>query len=274
MTWFRLQVDPAQHRDEALAALFAAGAQGVQEQGAYLVTHFPCEADVRAAEKRVAAAGPGVACDIEPAGEVDWSTAWQDQLKAVTCGRLVIVPPWLVEGHDPAHLVVIEPGMAFGTGDHASTRGAARLLDGVVRPGMLVADLGSGSGVLSIAAARLGAAQVWAIEADPDARGNLITNLSRNRVEEVVDLLEGDARVLLPLVAPVHVIAANILSSVILDLLPVMADALHPEGSAVIAGIMQDEREMMLRELNSGRWVVTDEEIEEEWWSARIEHRR
>jgi ribosomal protein L11 methylase PrmA len=75
---------------------------------------------------------------------------------------------------------VIDPGMAFGTGDHPTTRGVVRLMQGAVRPGDLVADLGAGSAVLSIAAIKLGAARAAAIEFDPDAIGNAEENVARN----------------------------------------------------------------------------------------------
>lgn len=268
MSWFSLRVEPASRRDEALAALFAAGAQGVHEDGAVLVTHFPGEAAARAAALALAAAAPGARCVVEPTPEVDWSTAWRARARVIPVGGLAIAPPWLAGETDGTRTVVIDPGMAFGTGDHPSTRGALRLLQEAVRPGDAVADLGSGSAILSIAAARLGAARAWAIESDPDAQENASANVARNGVGEVVHLLEGDAALLLPLVAPVDVIAANILSSVILGLLPAMGEALRPGGAAVLAGIMASERGTMVEALAAAWWRVRVEDVEEEWWSA------
>jgi ribosomal protein L11 methyltransferase len=164
--------------------------------------------------------------------------------------------------------VVIDPGMAFGTGEHPTTRGVVRLMQGVVQPGDRVADLGSGSAVLAIVAAKLGARSVVAIELDPDAIGNAEENVARNEVAETVRVVEGDAAVLLPLVAPVRVILANIISSVVTDLLPVMANALLPDGRAILSGILLEERDEMTRVLESGGWRVLAEEREEIWWSA------
>lgn len=271
MTWYSLRVEPASHRDEALAALFAAGAQGVHEDGTALVTHFPAESDAREAQAAVATAAPGATCRVQPAAEVDWTIAWRERARVVSLGTLAIAPPWLADGLDRDRTVLIDPGMAFGTGDHPSTRGAARLLESVVRPGMSVADLGSGSAVLSIVAARLGAVHAWAIESDPDAQGNAADNVARNEVGDVVHLLEGDAAVLLPLVAPVDVVVANILSSVIIPLLPVMAGAIRPGGSAILAGIMVPERAMMHDALERAGWRIVAEDTEAEWWSARVE---
>ena len=134
-----------------------------------------------------------------------------------------------------------------------------------------MADLGSGSAVLSIAAARLGASHVWAIEIDPEAQGNATTNVDDNGVSDVVHLLEGDAALLLPLIAPVDVVAANIISSVIIELLPSIADALTPGGFAVLAGILESEHRLVTDALRDGNWELRRTYVEEEWWSALVQ---
>jgi ribosomal protein L11 methyltransferase len=268
VTWFSLRVESATHRDEAVAALFAAGAQGVHEDGAALVTSFPDEAGARAAGAAALAVDPTATFDVRPAIAVDWSTAWRDHAKLITLGSLTVGPPWLAGGLDPRRTIVIDPGMAFGTGDHASTRGAVTLLQDVIRDGSTVADLGSGSAILSIAAAKLGASRVWAIEIDPEAQDNAARNVDDNGVGDTVHVLEGDAALLLPLVAPVDVIAANIISSVIVDLLPLMAGALVPDGFAVLAGILDSEHHVVLDALRDGDWELRRTYVEEEWWSA------
>jgi ribosomal protein L11 methyltransferase len=160
--------------------------------------------------------------------------------------------------------------MAFGTGEHATTRGVIRLMQRIVRVGDRVADLGAGSAVLAIAAAKLGAKYVAAIELDHDAISNAEENVRRNDVSDVVTVIEGDAATLLPLVAPVRVITANIISSALLELLPVMALTLEPGGSAILSGILDEERPMMLRALQDSGWVVDAEDREDIWWSATI----
>ena len=271
MTWFSLRVESATHRDEAMAALFAAGAQGIHEDGAALATSFPDEAGARAAAAAVRVVDAVATFDIRPVAPIDWSTAWRDHVRAVTLGTLTIAPPWLAAGLDPARTIIIEPGMAFGTGDHASTRGAVLMLQESVREGGMVADLGSGSAVLSIAAAKLGAARVWAIEVDPEAQANAADNVARNDVGAVVTLLEGDAAALLPLVSPVDVIAANIISSVIVELLPAMWAALRPGGYAVLAGILESEHPKVVDHLHRAGWVLRNTHVEEEWWSALVQ---
>jgi ribosomal protein L11 methyltransferase len=271
VTWFNLRVESPAHRDEAMAALFAAGAQGVHEEGAALATSFPDEAGAHAAAAAVRAVDPVAICDVQPTPPVDWSIAWRDHARVVTLGSLTIAPPWLAGELDPKRTIVIDPGMAFGTGDHASTRGAATLLQAVMKDGMEVADLGSGSAVLSIAAARLGAARVWAIEIDPEAQTNAAENVERNAVADVVHLIEGDAAVLLPIIAPVDVVTANIISSVIVELLPAMSAALQPGGFAVLAGILDSEKNEMMDELWRRDWALRKTYVEEDWWSALVQ---
>jgi ribosomal protein L11 methyltransferase len=256
-----------------MAALFAAGAQGVHEDGRWLVTSFPDEAGARGAAAAVQAADPSASFDVKPAAGVDWSTAWRDHARAVTLGSLTVAPPWLAGGLDRRRSIVIDPGMAFGTGDHASTRGALLLLQDAIRDGSIVADLGSGSAILAIACAKLGASRCWAIEIDPEAQGNAASNVDENDVGDVVHLLEGDASVLLPLIAPVDVITANIISSVIIELLPAMHDAMTPGGYAVLSGILESEAEVVTEALRDHDWHLRRTHVEEEWWSALAQHR-
>ncbi len=273
MNWLAVRVRPGASRERAMAALFEAGSEGVHEAGEELVTHFPGDRDAEAIVACVLAADPDahVSATLIPA--VDWAEEWKKGVGAHDLGILSIVPPWLAEGRDPARTVVIEPEMAFGTGEHQTTRGVVRLLPQVIRPGDRVADLGSGSAVLSIAAAKLGAAQVTAIEMDHDSIANSEENVERNGVADRVTVFEGDAAVLLPLVAPVRVVLANIISSVLLELLPVIERSLTPDGEAVISGILLEEREMMLNALDDAGWNVLAQDAEGLWWSARIARR-
>jgi ribosomal protein L11 methyltransferase len=163
--------------------------------------------------------------------------------------------------------------MAFGTGDHATTRSVVMLLQDVVRGGDRVADLGAGSAVLAIAAAKLGASRIVAIELDNDAIANAEENVRRNGVVERVSVVEGDAASLLPLVAPVRIVTANIISSVLTDLLPTIANALDPDGCAILSGILVSERSMMVERLDAAGWRVAAEIEEGEWWSATVERR-
>ncbi|MBI3568623.1 MAG: 50S ribosomal protein L11 methyltransferase [Gemmatimonadetes bacterium] len=270
--WTRLAVKPsdAGHRETVSAALFAAGAQGLHEDGEWLVTHLEPGS---ASEPYVAAvhrADAACVYDVTSVTPMDWTATMRERIGAHTLGVLTVAPPWLAEGRDPLTTIIIEPAMAFGTGEHATTRGVVRLMQGVIRAGDTVADLGAGSAVLAIAAAKLGASRIAAIEMDPDAISNAEENVLRNHAAGRVTVIEGDAAVLLPLVAPVRVVLANIISSVLLELLPVIAASLAPGGVAILSGILAEEREKMLTAVAANGWRVLAEDAEEQWWSVVI----
>jgi ribosomal protein L11 methyltransferase len=271
--WVTVTVNPGREADAVLAALFEAGAQGIQEVGGLYVTHVEGEQaahDLCAAALR---ANPEARIDTAPLPDVDWTEKWKQGVHVQTLGGLRVAPPWLAGDLDPATTIVIDPGMAFGTGEHATTRGVVRLLQRVLRPGAKVADLGAGSAVLAIAAAKLGAATVAAIEIDPDAIGNAEENVRRNGVAAVVRVIEGDAASLLPLVAPVDLVLANIISTVLIELLPTLALALAPEGHAILSGMLYAERDDMLRAFDDTGWRLVAEDHEDAWWSATIVRR-
>jgi ribosomal protein L11 methyltransferase len=272
----RLSLSPsaAALRDAVAASLFGAGAQGLQEDGEALVIVLD-DAGARARLDALIGAArvidPAVVVQVSALPDVDWSVAWRSRIGAHELGALAIVPPWLAEGRDWARTVVIEPEMAFGTGEHETTRCVVRLMPGVIRAGDTVADLGAGSAVLSIAAAKLGAGRVAAIEMDHDAIANAERNVAANGVADRVVVLEGDAAILLPLVAPVRVVLANILSSVITGLLPVISAAVGAGGAAIISGILLSEREAMLAVIDAaGGWTAVAETSEGEWWAAVV----
>lgn len=268
--WVSVRVRPGRNREAVLGALFAIGAQGVQETGEELRTALPASVDGDALVCAVLAASPDASVETEPLPNVDWSARWRDQIHAQDLGALVIAPPWLAGSYDPARTVVIDPGMAFGTGEHPTTRSVVRLMSRVIRVGDRVADLGAGSAVLSIAAAKLGAERVAAIEIDPDAIGNAEANVARNGVTGQVTVIEGDALALLPLLAPVRVVLANIISSVLIALLPAMREALSEDGRAILGGILFEERHELLAALSSAGWRAEAEDHEEAWWSLVI----
>ena len=274
-SWIRLAVRPSNVdlRDAVSVALFASGAQGLHEDGDWLVTHLEPAAPIDPFLVAVRAADADAAVETGLVPPVDWTAMMRERIVSHQLGSLTVTPPWLADQFDPATTIVIEPAMAFGTGEHPTTRGVVRLMQAEIRSGDTVADLGAGSAVLSIAAAKLGAMRVAAIELDADAIGNAEENVVRNHVVGRVSVLEGDAAVFLPLFAPVRVVLANIISSVLLELLPVIAASLAPDGVASLSGILGEEREMMLAALDAGGWVVRAEDAEEQWWSVTVARR-
>jgi ribosomal protein L11 methyltransferase len=271
-SWIAIRVEQSANPQVVIDVLFEAGSLGVQEDGAAIVTHFPPDSDVAAIETAVHDADASAIVTTSLAPRIDWSE-WRASVSAHTMGRVTVRPPWLPaigsEGSGGID-VVIDPAMAFGTGEHATTRGVIRLMQLIPEMPPVVADLGAGSAVLSICAARLGAQRVAAIELDPDAIGNAEENLRANGVASAVRLLEGDAGILLPLVAPIGLVLANIISSVLLQLLPVIRGSLTAGGRAILSGILLDERGMMVDALTRGGWSIVSEDTEDGWWSVLI----
>jgi ribosomal protein L11 methyltransferase len=269
VSWIALRITPASNREGVIAALFEAGSQGVHEDGASVVTHFPGDAPIDAIRRALFRADPAADISVADAPEVDYSQ-WKASVTAHKVGELIIAPPWLAEDSDRRRTIIVDPAMAFGTGEHPSTRGVMRLMQGVVRAGDVVADLGAGSAVLSIAAVKLGATRVAAIEIDHDAIGNAEANVTANDVDHRVEVIQGDAATLLPLLAPVRLVLANIISSVLIPLLPTIRASLAPGGQAILAGILCEEREAMVAAIDADGWVIEREDTEDLWWSVQI----
>jgi ribosomal protein L11 methyltransferase len=268
----QIRIAGAQKRQAVIEALIAHGSPGVEEAGEDIVGHVPASSAMDEIRGAILLADREARVSVAPGEVADWSE-WRADVRAHRVGSLTLAPPWLAAASDPATTVVIDPAMAFGTGEHATTRGVILLMQHVPMGGLVIADLGAGSGVLSIAAAKLDAARVIAIELDPDAESNALENIECNGVKDRVHFFVGDASALLPLVAPVDIVLANILSSVLIGLLPVIRDSLAAEGCAILSGILVEERPKMLKEIARDRWRVEREHTTEGWWSALIARR-
>jgi ribosomal protein L11 methyltransferase len=179
------------------------------------------------------------------------------------------VPSWLVEASEPDPLtVVLDPETAFGSGEHGSTRAALALMDRLLTPGDRVLDLGSGSGILAIAAIKLCAASAVGIEIDPEASPVAARNAARNRVADRVDFLDGDAAALAPLIGPVELLASNILRTVNTALLPNIVSALGTGGIAIFSGMEHGEAEEFRRELTHAGFLPLEETLDSGWWAV------
>lgn len=206
----------------------------------------------------------------------DWRRAWKRGLGPRRVGdRWLVAPSWCpVTSEDSVRVLRIDPGAAFGTGEHGTTRGMLRLLEGEVNPGDRVLDVGTGSGILAVAAARLGADRVVGIEQDPRALETARRNAGRNGVEDRVRLLA--ARVtpafLRLLVPPRYdVLTANLSTSLLVTLLPGFRAALAADGRLLTGGVLEDERATAVRAARAASLELVEEDRDEGWWSGRFE---
>lgn len=273
MSWWAIDVraDPA-HRDRLSAWLVARTGQAVEEQeDGTLVGFAP---DEQAAEAVLAELGrtggdPVAAASRRELEPVDWSTRWREGLAARQIGRLTVIPSWLAGSDDPGSAeVILDPENAFGSGEHGSTRAALALLEKLVRPGDRVLDLGSGSGILAIAAVRLGAGRAIGIESDPEANLVAARNAERNGVAGAVRFIDGDAGDLAPLLGPADLLLSNILRSVNTMLLPAAVVALRPGGVAVFSGMEEPEAPLFRPVLVAAGLEPVEELADAGWWAV------
>ena len=184
--------------------------------------------------------------------EDDWRERWKDFFHASrVTDRLVVRPPWEpMEGKRPGDLeVVIEPGMAFGTGTHETTRLCLKALDRVVREGVTVLDVGCGSGVLSIAAAKLGAVRVVGIDIEQESLDATLENAAQNGV---ASRIEASLTPLDDVPGTFDIVAANILSSILLGLRDALVRHTRPGGVLLLSGIPDDDRLEVLAAFTEG----------------------
>jgi ribosomal protein L11 methyltransferase len=181
----------------------------------------------------------------EPLVDPGWATMWMTRFKPFAVGRFLIVPPWSHE-HRAEHLrLVIQPGQGFGTGHHGSTYGVLRLLDELCqkRSFARALDVGTGSGILAIAMRLLGTGEVTAIDIDPVAIENARENAELNHVSKDIRFS------LVPISSVRHhfdLITANILSSTVIEMAPLLLRRLAPEGRLILAGILAREADRVL----------------------------
>ncbi len=278
--WLELSVrSPAAGEGEVLLAdgLVALGGRAVEERDGWFVTHLaePADLDAFLLRAREVAASFSGRSDVEIAicwiDHEDWAETWKRGLapRRIT-PRLVVTPSWKPVDEAPGEIVItLDPGMAFGTAEHGTTRGCLRLLDGVVADGDRIVDVGSGSGILSIAAARLGAREVLALEGDDLAIEALAANALVNGVTDRVTWQARWAHAeLLAALAPRDGIVANIESATLRPLLAGFAAALPTGSWLILSGILAEEWVAMRAATEGVGFEFTSVDEDGEWRSG------
>lgn len=218
--------------------------------------------------------------------EEDWSSTWKAHWQPQNIGdRLLIHPAWLpLPEHTDRLLLKLEPGVAFGTGDHATTQLCLEALE--MRLGNLVppddpeapkapttiADVGCGSGILSVGALMLGADKVYAVDTDPLAVKSTLENRELNNIApERLIVEQGSVERLIEMVdAPVDGIVCNILAEVIIDLIPHLTPLLKPTTWGALSGILLEQAKVVADTLEENGWVVAALWKRGEWCCMNI----
>ena len=213
--------------------------------------------------------------DVKEVHEADWANAWKQYYKPVRISdRITIKPTW--EAYEPSakELVIeLDPGMAFGTGTHATTSLCLQTLERVLQPGMQLIDIGTGSGILAIAAAKLGADHVLALDLDPVAVSSATENIKINGLEQRIaiirsDLLNAvkqDVSTGIGVKLPVQIVVANILAEIILTFIDDVYEVLAPGGLYIASGIITKKEDEVVQALKQAGFAIENRFQEEDW---------
>ncbi len=203
--------------------------------------------------------------------ETDWAEAWKFAYRPIAVGeRLMIVPAWL-ENPDPQRIpLLLDPGMAFGTGTHPTTQMCLAEVERLVQPGITVLDVGCGSGILSIAALKLGAARALGVDTDPQAVAVAQENAARNGVAAGFQAATGSVEALRqPPLGPAQapLVLANILAPVLVRLLDEsdLAALIAPGGHLVLSGILEDQAAEVAAAAERHGLVIAHRRQMEDW---------
>ncbi len=198
--------------------------------------------------------------------EEDWAEAWKKFYTILHLGQhLVVKPSWLEYIPAPQEIVIeLDPGMAFGTGLHPTTRLCLAALEERMTPGARVLDVGTGSGILSIAAARLGAREITALDIDPIAVETATRNVALAHVDHLVQVHRGSVEMAHD-GSPFDLICVNILAEVIAEMAPSLAPAVHPGGIVIASGILDYKADDVEDAFRTVGIRVVEKKREDDW---------
>lgn len=284
MKWVQLTVTISPEASEAVAnQLFDLDALGVEirdaqppaSQSATLISHFPMDDLVGDRVQKVRRfidllpeweLPAGLASiTLKAIQDTDWAEEWRSAFPPQKIGnRIIVAPTWVEIMPDPSEVLIrLDPGMAFGTGHHPTTRLSIRLLEKAIKGNEILADIGTGSGILSIAAAKLGARRIDAVDFDETTLPVASQNFQLNDVESVVRLQAGNG--LDACDGKYDVIIANILTKVLLPMIPELPQSLNVGGTVILSGIMTQEVEQVVKAIKPQQLYPINTEQDEGW---------
>jgi ribosomal protein L11 methyltransferase len=282
MEWLEISVTSDNEGAEAVAEVLSryayrgvvieAGPEGWNAGPVVVRAYLPADDRLRANKHRIEEA----LCHLDrirsvsvpsfrPVAEEDWVEAWKERLHVLRIGRhIVIRPSWRDYAPEPGDIVIqLDPGMAFGTGLHPTTQMCLVALEELMRPEAAVLDLGTGSGILAIAAAKLGAGHVLAVDRDPVAVKTARENVVTNAVQGVVSVMEGSLR---DVSRNYDLVVVNILAKVIVEMMREgLATRLRPGGRLITAGIIADQASEVVAVLERGGLTAIERQQREDW---------
>lgn len=288
MDWIKLTVTTTNEASEAVINLLMEnGAGGVEIDDSdlsqvELATYFQAQAGLvellpeleqKIAQLREFGLDPGKGTvKLAELDDDSWADVWKKYYHPVRLTRyLTIVPSW--ESYTPEttdeKVIKLDPGRAFGTGTHTTTKLALQALETVVRGGETMIDVGTGSGVLSIAAKYFGVAQIAAYDVDAEAVKAAEENLALNGMQDAITVGAND--LLAGIKTKVGLITANILAEIIVPLIPQAYECLKPGGIFITSGIIADKKDLIVSEIEAKGFVI-DQILNIKDWYSIIAH--
>ncbi|MBE6661957.1 MAG: 50S ribosomal protein L11 methyltransferase [Ruminococcaceae bacterium] len=237
---------------------------------------LPCEKNYNEAVDfiRARCAEEGIAAEIEVVGvnEEDWANSWKEYYKPLHIGeKIVIVPAW--ERYDKKEgevIVTMDPGMAFGTGTHETTRLVIGLLERYTEKGSSVLDVGTGSGILAICASKLGAGQCYAYDIDPVAvrvaKDNIESNACDNIVCEQSDLLKSVEKI----EGGYDLVTANIVADIILRMIPDVGQYMHENTILLASGIIAERADDVVSGFEKNGFQIVERVLDNGWCALAV----
>ena len=295
MRWIKISIEASRESEEALSNLFMemrSGGVQIEDDSSIsdrvaVTAYFPSDDMIGERVSRVTEllgsmrklgtdVGTGK-ISLESLDEWDWSERWKEFFKPLPIGeRILVFPSWENVSKSPPRdiLIQIDPGMAFGTGGHSTTLLALELLEDTLKGGEKIADVGTGSGILSIAAVKLGARKVVAIDVDAGAAAIARENSQRNGVSSRIHVICGE--LLSAIKGRYDVIISNISSKAILSMIPDFRSCLSIDGRLILSAILDREAYEIQNELESNNLLILETRCHEEWVavSARASSQR
>ena len=277
MKWLELSVQVPSEFVEPISYLFSRHGRSVsiEEVGGgqvVLRTYLASTARQRRARievgvKLIGALKPIQDLQVRALDDVDWEEAWKRHFTLLKTGRsLVIKPPWIdYQARNGDHVIKLDPGLAFGTGHHPTTHMCLEALEDMVRPGMSILDLGVGSGILSIAAAKLGACSVVALDVDPLAVKVARRSFGDNGVKGQIKLARGSLPHKLAPECSFHLAVANISAKVLESCAPHLLVSLRPGGKLIAAGFLEEQEAQVMACLSQVGFSFEDRRSIEDW---------
>lgn len=274
MDTIELTLDIPASEHERYIAQLEPYATGFVQNDAELRTYVPADQwaafNCESLEAQLAADGYPDALTIRPLATKNWNAVWEDTLSPVRAGPFLVCPTSaeVPPSQDEVTVLRIDPEMSFGTGHHATTRLALRLLGETLTEEARMLDVGTGTGILAIAACRSGAAHALGVDTNPDAVRNARDNARQNGVTDCVTVREGSVEQVPD--ARYDIVAANITRRILMDLLEDLARHLAPDGTLLLSGILQSQRGAILEATRAHDLQCEAEIAEDGWWSARF----